>query len=109
LRIVQREPARRQRLVALAAHVRDELRHMGYNCGESVTPIIPVILGDSAKTLHAAAWLRERGLFVPAIRPPTVAPHSSRLRLNLMATHTDSHIEKLLDAMKTMRDVAAIR
>ncbi len=107
LHVVETEPALRNRVLQAAAHVRQELRHMGYDCGDSQTPIIPVMLGDSGDALHAAAALRERGLFIPAIRPPTVAPKSARLRISLMATHTDAHIEKLLGAFRGLRDNAA--
>jgi 8-amino-7-oxononanoate synthase len=102
LRIVEREPARRRRVNQLAQRVRVELRQMGYDCGDSVTPIVPVILGDAVRALTAAAQLRDRGLFVPAIRPPTVPPHGSRLRLSFMTTHTDGQVERLLDAFRDL-------
>jgi 8-amino-7-oxononanoate synthase len=102
LRIVEREPARRRRVCAMAEHVRRELRALGYDCGDSTTPIVPVILGDVSHALLAAEKLRQRGLFVPAIRPPTVPPNGSRLRLSIMTTHTDTHIERLLNAMREL-------
>jgi 8-amino-7-oxononanoate synthase len=61
-----------------------------------------VILGDAARTLRAAELLRQRGLFVPAIRPPTVPPGGARLRLSFMATHTDAHVARLLDALRAL-------
>jgi 8-amino-7-oxononanoate synthase len=103
LHIIENEPGRRARVLALADHVRKELRALQFDCGDSATPIIPVILGDSATALRAADFLLELGLFVPAIRPPTVPPNSARLRVSLMATHTDGHIERLLAAMKALR------
>jgi 8-amino-7-oxononanoate synthase len=102
LRIVEREPARRRRVGALAEHVRRELRALGYDCGDSTTPIVPVILGDAERALQAAERLRERGLFVPAIRPPTVPPNGARLRLSFMATHTDAQVERLIDAFRAL-------
>ena len=75
----------------------------GFDCGDSATPIVPVILGDPAAALRAAAFLQDRGLFVPAIRPPTVPPNSARLRISLMATHTDGHVDQLLSAMRALR------
>jgi 7-keto-8-aminopelargonate synthetase-like enzyme len=99
LRIIEREPARRERVMALARRVRGELGAMGYDCGNSTTPIVPVILGDAEKALRAAAFLRERGLHVPAIRPPTVAPGAARLRISLMATHGDGQVARLLTEM----------
>jgi 8-amino-7-oxononanoate synthase len=100
LKIIVREPERRVRVRAVADRVRRELVGQGYDCGDSATPIIPVIMGSSTKALVASTFLRKRGLFVPAIRPPTVAPNGSRLRISLMATHSDSQIDKLLDALR---------
>ena len=63
------------------------------------SPIVPVILGDESAALAASARLLEQGLLVPAIRPPTVAPGSSRLRVALSAAHTDEHVERLVKAL----------
>jgi 8-amino-7-oxononanoate synthase len=62
------------------------------------SPIVPVVLGDEQAALDMAAKLLERGLHVPAIRPPTVPVGSSRLRVTLSAAHTDAHIDQLLAA-----------
>ncbi len=66
------------------------------------SPIIPVILGDEAAALHASQQLLELGLLVPAIRPPTVAVGSSRLRIALSAAHTDEQINDLLTALHAL-------
>jgi len=63
------------------------------------SPIVPVVLGEERAALDAAAALLERGLLVPAIRPPTVAPGTSRLRIALSAAHTDAQVTALLDAL----------
>jgi 8-amino-7-oxononanoate synthase len=60
------------------------------------SPIIPVVIGDEDAAVAAAAALFERGLLVPAIRPPTVAPGTSRLRITLSAAHTDEQVDRLL-------------
>jgi 8-amino-7-oxononanoate synthase len=104
LRIVEREPARRHRLMALAGHVKSSLVALGFDCGDSASPIIPILIGQSDAALRAANFLNSRGLYVPAIRPPTVPPNSARLRISLMSTHTDAHIEQLIvnfTALKT--------
>jgi 8-amino-7-oxononanoate synthase len=62
------------------------------------SPIVPVVVGDEDAALAASAALRERGLLVPAIRPPTVAPGTSRLRISVSATHTPEQIQALVDA-----------
>jgi 8-amino-7-oxononanoate synthase len=69
------------------------------------TPIVPVVLGDEAAALAAAARLLDRGLLVPAIRPPTVPPGTSRLRVALSAAHTDDQLTALVAALA---DVAKI-
>ena len=104
LNIAKSEPHRRLGVMAAAKRVKSALEMMGYNCGQSCTPIIPVILGRAETALAAAEWLKTRGIFVPAIRPPTVPPNSARLRISLMATHTDEDLDQLLRQMKSMRD-----
>jgi 8-amino-7-oxononanoate synthase len=63
------------------------------------SPIIPFVIGLETATLAAAAALLDRGVLVPAIRPPTVAPGTSRLRVTLSAAHTDAEVELLQDAL----------
>jgi 8-amino-7-oxononanoate synthase len=66
------------------------------------SPIIPILLGDEANALKASAFLLERGLLVPAIRPPTVPTGTSRLRIALSAAHTDAQVDALLDALSAL-------
>jgi 7-keto-8-aminopelargonate synthetase-like enzyme len=63
------------------------------------SPIIPIVLGDERAALEASAALLAQGLLVPAIRPPTVAPGTSRLRIALSAAHTGDHVERLVKAL----------
>jgi adenosylmethionine-8-amino-7-oxononanoate aminotransferase len=69
------------------------------------TPIVPVILGDEAAALGAASRLLERGLLVPAIRPPTVPPGTSRLRVALSAAHDDAQLDRLSSALASLATV----
>jgi 7-keto-8-aminopelargonate synthetase-like enzyme len=71
--------------------------------GGHPSPVIPIVLGDEAAAVAAAAALLERGLLVPAIRPPTVAPGTSRLRVALSAAHTDSMVDALLAALHELQ------
>jgi 8-amino-7-oxononanoate synthase len=59
-------------------------------------PIVPVLLGSEARALAAAAALNERGIFIPAIRPPTVPPGTSRLRITLSAAHEPADVARLI-------------
>jgi 8-amino-7-oxononanoate synthase len=63
------------------------------------TPIVPLVLGGERAAVEASAELLRRGLLVPAIRPPTVAPGTSRLRIALSAAHTDEQVDTLLKAL----------
>ncbi len=81
---------------ALLARLRD---HVELVAPGHPSPIVPVVLGDEAAALAAAGALLEAGLLVPAIRPPTVAPGTSRLRVALSAAHTVEQVERLAKAL----------
>jgi 7-keto-8-aminopelargonate synthetase-like enzyme len=67
------------------------------------SPIIPVILGTEQRALEASAALLADGLWVPAIRPPTVPAGTSRLRVTVSAAHTDDQVRRLVDALAPLR------
>lgn len=64
------------------------------------SPVVSVIVGSSGDALDLSKKLYQKGILIPAIRPPTVPPGTSRLRVSLMATHTKDDIDKLIDTMK---------
>jgi len=64
------------------------------------TPIVPVLLGADTRALEVAAALRRAGLWVPAIRPPTVPAGTARLRASLSAGHTEHDIDRLITVLK---------
>ncbi|MGH2737054.1 MAG: aminotransferase class I/II-fold pyridoxal phosphate-dependent enzyme [Actinomycetota bacterium] len=68
------------------------------------SPIIPIVLGEDGRALNASRALLERGLFVPAIRPPSVAPGTARLRVTLSAAHTDEQIAELTVALDRIKE-----
>jgi 8-amino-7-oxononanoate synthase len=68
----------------------------------SRSAIIPILIGEEDKAVEAATTLREQGIFIPAIRYPTVARGQARLRLTLSATHTDADLAQLLTALKAL-------
>lgn len=93
---------RRAKLLEHAHTIRDGLRAEGFQVREDDSPIIPIILGDAARTMEASAFLLERGVFVQGIRPPSVPDHTSRLRLVPIATHSDAHISHALRALSEL-------
>jgi 8-amino-7-oxononanoate synthase len=99
LRVMCDEPWRRERVLAHVARFRRHAGGLGLRLLASDTPIQPVILGSGHAAMAASDSLRKRGLWVPAIRPPTVPKGSSRLRITLSAAHGDDDIERLLDGL----------
>jgi len=96
LDIVEAEPERRARLWHNRERFVQGLHAIGLRTGDSESSIIPVIVGDSEAALSAGAALFEGGVFAPAIRPPTVADGSARIRTTVMASHSDEDIDEAL-------------
>jgi len=99
IQVVEREPQRAAGLLARATSLALALREAGLEVPNADSQIIPVLLGDAARAVATADKLRAKGFYVAAIRPPTVAPGTSRLRVSLMATHTSQEIDALRDAI----------
>ena len=91
----------REELHANSEFMRSSLHKLGYDTGDSTTQIIPVIMGDEVEALNMSKRLEENGILALAIRPPTVPPGQSRIRLSLSALHTKEHIERLLHVLAT--------
>jgi 8-amino-7-oxononanoate synthase len=102
LRIIREEPERVERVNTIADHIRHGLKGMGFNVGESVTPIIPVIIGDDEKTFMTWKMLFENGVFVNPVISPAVPPGLQLLRTSYMATHTDDQMEKVLNVFRSV-------
>lgn len=103
LRVLHDEPARRERVLAHAARFRAGLAALGLAAIPSRTPIQPLLAGDAGAALAASDALLELGYWVPAIRPPTVPVGTSRLRFTFSASHTDTQVDQLLDALAALR------
>jgi 8-amino-7-oxononanoate synthase len=99
INIIHDEPQRRQRLLARADALREELIRQGWNIGTSASQIIPLVVGDAERAVKMSTELHDRGIFLPAIRPPTVPDGEACLRISLTANHTDEMIAKLLAAL----------
>ena len=100
LEVIAEEPERIRRVNEIAAYMRSELRAMGYDVGDSQTPIVPVIIGDQFKTMQVWDKLFRAGVYTNAALPPAVPAHRSLLRTSFMATHTDAQMEKVLRAFR---------
>jgi glycine C-acetyltransferase len=89
-----------QRLWANAAFLREELGKLGFNTGNSQTPIIPVMLGEAMLAQQFSRALFENGVFAMAIGFPTVARGAARIRVMNTAAHSQSDLEQALDAFE---------
>ncbi|GMA62797.1 8-amino-7-oxononanoate synthase [Alicyclobacillus fastidiosus] len=101
IEIIQTEGGRRHRLHALTKQLRRGLVSEGFEVPPGEAPIIPVILGDPLQTLKFCRRLEAGGVFATAIRHPTVPSGTSRIRLTLMATHSDEDLDQIIVACKT--------
>jgi 8-amino-7-oxononanoate synthase len=99
LALSQREGWRRERLNTLTARFRAMAGAAGVPLAASTTPIQPIVVGSAAAALAAQRSLETAGLWVAAIRPPTVPAGSARLRVTLSALHTDSQLDRLVEAL----------
>ncbi len=99
LALVRDEPWRRAQLARLVARFREGAAEIGLPLLDSLTPIQPVLVGDSGRALRLSALLRQRGILVGAIRPPTVPAGSARLRITFSASHSLAQLEQLLAAL----------
>ncbi|NLD44751.1 MAG: pyridoxal phosphate-dependent aminotransferase family protein [Chloroflexi bacterium] len=97
LHVLQAEPERAERVMAIGARMRAGFQALGFRTGPSETPIVPVIIGDDQATLLLWRALFEAGVYVNPVVPPAVAPNLSLLRTSYMATHTDEQLDRVLD------------
>jgi 8-amino-7-oxononanoate synthase len=98
LQLMRDEPWRRDHVRKLARFLATELRGLGFDAREPAAAIVPVLVGDPGEAVALSKRLFDAGVLCPAIRPPSVPDGTSRLRVTVMATHTDEHIERALDA-----------
>lgn len=113
LDVVSEEPWRRERVLRMSRYVCAQLQRMANSRAREfrllgtpedqtssvVTPIIPLVTGSAERALALSQRLMDQGFFAPAIRPPTVAPNASRVRLSLRADLTDGEMDRLLEVL----------
>ncbi len=103
LQVIEEEPERRVALWRNTRRMQAGLKSLGYNIGTSDTPVIPIIVGDM--WLMGMIWkeLFDSGIFTNPVIPPAVPENSCRIRISMMATHTDEQIDFVLDAFARTR------
>jgi len=100
--IIRDEPERRRHLRERVDQFRQGAESLGLNLMPSTTPIQPILIGDADNAVSASEQLRRQGIWVTAIRPPTVPQGTARLRVTLSAGHSREHVDCLLDALATL-------
>ena len=96
LRIMREEPERVDRLSVIGEKMREGFAALGFDIGNSVTPVIPIIIGDDMKTFIFWKALLDNGVYVNAIISPATPPGRQLLRTSYMATHTDDQLDRVL-------------
>lgn len=99
LEIIRASPARREKLLSMAENFRKTLNTAGLDTLNSSSQIIPIVIGSAANALAVSQELLQEGFLIPAIRPPTVQPGSSRLRISITAAHNSADLDRLADLL----------
>ncbi|MBU3183301.1 8-amino-7-oxononanoate synthase [Clostridium estertheticum] len=100
LEIIEKDEERRVKLLKTSNWFQNQLKVAGFNVMETKTPIIPILIGKVDKAVEFSKILLSQGVYVPAIRPPSVPRGTSRLRISLMATHSKEDLEEALVKIK---------
>lgn len=104
LELIEGESWRREQLTKLIARLKSELQSqpMRWKLLPSATPIQPLLIGGNEEVMGVSEALRERGILVPAIRPPTVPQGTARLRISLSAAHSEEEVVRLAAALREL-------
>jgi 8-amino-7-oxononanoate synthase len=100
LDIIESEPERRERLWEITRRMHKEFKDLGFNIGNSQTPIIPIYIGEDIKTFQFWKMLSDEGIFTNPIISPAVSPGSQLLRTSYTATHTDEQLDRVLEVFE---------
>ena len=100
LAVIQQEPERRARLWSNRQRLFHGLQQLGFRMTETVSPILPILIGNAASAVAFAERLLAHGVYAPAIRPPTVPDDTSRIRVTVTSEHTADHIDEALRAFE---------
>jgi 8-amino-7-oxononanoate synthase len=100
LEIIEREPERRARLWENTAYMKSEFSAMGFDTGESASPVIPLVVGDNMAAFKITMRLQEEGVFANTVVSPAVPEGRAMIRTSYMATHTRDHLDRALEAFR---------
>jgi len=110
IEIMEGEPERRQRLWDNTRFFGGGLRSLGFDTGESKSPVVPIVVGEDLTALRMVHRLQEEGVFVNCVLSPATPPGRALIRTSLMATHTQESLARALDAFeKVGREVGLVR
>jgi 8-amino-7-oxononanoate synthase len=102
LKVIVAEPERRERVAQHAAFVRAGFKRIGIETPSTEGPIVPALVGDEQRSIEMAERLFESGIYVPAVRYPTVKKGEARLRISVSAAHSIADCERLLSCIATI-------
>jgi 7-keto-8-aminopelargonate synthetase-like enzyme len=100
LQVIESEPERRTRLWKNREYLLNGLRRLGFRTTATISPIMPLLIGDAERAVLLAQHLLESGVYAPAIRPPTVPESTSRIRVTVTADHTTGQLDEALAAFE---------
>ncbi len=108
LEVMREEPERIQRLDEIGEKMRKAYRHLGFDIGNSIGPIIPIIIGDDMRTIFTWKMLFENGVFVNPVISPAVPAGRQLLRTSYMASHTDDQLDQVLEILEQVGKQAGL-
>jgi 8-amino-7-oxononanoate synthase len=100
LEIIEREPERRKNLWENARYMKRELQNLGFDTGQSQSPVIPLVVGEDAAAFRMTRRLQENGIFANPVVSPAVPKGRAMMRTSYMATHTMEHLSRALEAFE---------
>jgi len=102
IEIIEREPERRQRLWDSTRYMKHEFTTMGFDTGASASPVIPLVVGEDLTAFKMTVRLQDEGVFANPVVSPAVPEGRAMMRTSYMATHTREHLDRALEAFRTV-------
>jgi 7-keto-8-aminopelargonate synthetase-like enzyme len=108
LNLIETDPEPRLRLHANVKRMREGLVELGFNVGESPTPVLPIFIGEEMRMLPFWKTLFDQGVYTNAVLPPAVAPDATLIRTSFMASHTPEQIDRALEVFERVGKMAEL-